>query len=325
MAAGSNSCGNPFAYGLCGWVPKMQQPASRLCYSVDDACAIAETGDLVLLSGHGFSTVLAELFSPSIWSHIGIVCKDGTGRAGLIEAVRHGDDVPTIGRLKKGQPTRLIGGVRVVDLRTKLERYRGYAVGIRHLRCKNEAELNYIRKILTDSCSNFLTRFHGNAYNGTWFDFVDARFRLRSSYEPSQYSLVCSDNSPLDRPFFCSELVAQIFMDARLLSLRNGRASQYLPDDFGENGGVKLQCPSHNITRPPDWGPVRFIAIPYAYRNLLDRLLTPTVTNDKSQPPPSTAPPLPVSQHSAPYGVSFSSSNRLQIYIPPDESQNMFL
>ena len=36
----------------------------------------------------------------------------------------------------------------MVDLRTKLERYRGYAVGIRAMRCKNAAELNVVRKLL---------------------------------------------------------------------------------------------------------------------------------------------------------------------------------
>ena len=265
------SCGNPFAYGLCGWVPVMQQPESKVRYTVDEAYSEADVGTIFLFSGHGFQTVLAEIFSPSIWSHMGLVCRGADGRLGLIESVRHADELPTLGVLKPWQKSPLIGGVRVVDLREKLEKYRGYAVAMRVLKCR-QSDKARITKILSCTIHEFLKRFHGNAYSSKIFDFVDARFRMRSVL--TEDDKVNSSFFPDDREFFCSEIVAQIFIDAGLLSPRLGRASQYLPDDFDENGGVALQCPKADVSKAPLWGPARFIAIPYAYENLLDRLFS---------------------------------------------------
>jgi len=323
MASSRKRCGNPCAGGLGGCVPRMQQPESILWYTAEEVCMVAGVGDILLFSGHGFATVLAEIFSPSNWSHIGIVCKDAKGRPGLIEAVRHEDDVPAIGSLKKGQKTPYIGGVRVVDLRTKLERYRGYAVGIRTLCCKNITELNVVRERLSKACLYFLQKFHGNSYNQKYFDFVDARFRIRRPVAKEQYELVTSQSSPQDRTFFCSELVAQILIDANLLSPRFGLASQYLPVDFGQNGGICLQSPCVEVTKPPQWKPVRFIAIPYAYQNLLDRVFQSSSSHPKEPPSISASPyqsltpQLPYSNKPMPYGSSSSSTTSI-----PHESQN---
>lgn len=300
------SCGNPFAYGLCGWVPVMQQPESKVRYTVDEAYSEADVGTIFLFSGHGFQTVLAEFFSPSIWSHMGLVCKGADGRLGLIEAVRHADDLPTLGVLKSWQKSPLIGGVRVVDLREKLEKYRGYAVAMRVLKCR-QSDKACVTKLLSCAIHKFLGRFHGNAYSSKLFDFVDARFRMRSAL--TEDDKTNSSFFPDDREFFCSELVAQIFIDVGFLSPRLGRASQYLPDDFDENGGVTLQCPRADISKAPMWGDARFVAIPYAYKNLLDRLFA---TSSRREPPVVTVlpgvelqpyityqPPLPLSPQSS--------------------------
>lgn len=318
----SKSCGNPCAYGLGGCVPRMQQPESILWYTAEEACMVADVGDILLFSGHGFATVLAEFFSPSNWSHIGIVCKDANGRPGLIEAVRHADDVPAIGILKASHNSPYIGGVRVVDLKTKLERYRGYAVGIRTLCYKNISELNIVRRHLSEACKYFLHKFHGNPYNQKYFDFVDARFRIRAPVEKEQYETITSASSSNDRAFFCSELVAQILMDAGILSPRYGLASQYLPVDFGQNGGIVLQCPSIEVTKAPQWKPVRFIAIPYAYQNLLDRLFKTGQTQKQQiqqDPPlvsmnPYQVEMLPYTTKAAASSSSSSSSSSFSHY-----------
>jgi len=225
-------------------MPSFSPPPNRLEFNVSDTCKVAKTGDIILFSGTSFNSKIIEWICPSVWSHIGIVFEDPQRPNDplIFESVDSSDHMS-----EALAPFKIRSGVRVVRLKEYLENYKGNAIAIRTLQCQKEyiSKLrNYMKRVLQDQ----ILAHNGKKYEKRLFEFVNARYRFFSSPKKTLDS------------FFCSELVAEVFMRAGLLeSDIQSCPSVFLPDDFGDTGNLKLCTPQCLTGTRIKFGPERFI------------------------------------------------------------------
>lgn len=176
-----------------------------------------KTGDLVLFSGRTLSSRLVRIFTGSRWSHIGMVVRlpDMPGTPLLWEATRPSK----VRDIFRGMPA---DGVQLVPLDDRVLSYEGH-VAIRRLQgVSPDAGRRRCLEQLMDAWRdrpyhNFVRRFFG--------------------------VLLCRDaGSPFRRGGFCSELVAEVYRQWRLLPA-DRPAHHYVPRDFcHEEGHPQLRA-----------------------------------------------------------------------------------
>lgn len=235
--------------------PMYRVPQTRYNLSVKDACCLARAGDLLLFNGCGTSSAMVRLFTPSRYSHVAIVIQmknDETGEIVpfLVEAVRHKDtNLDVCGKHS--------AGVRVVPMRERLETYRGYTLAIRTMMCR-KSYLARVSKFINGHLERFANEYMYRGYNHDWRDFFNARVPFfRNTEYGARY-----DKQDTRREFFCSELVAQCFIEAGMLDGMSASASSYSPDSFSEAGALSFTTPEELFGADIKYGPELFVDLP---------------------------------------------------------------
>lgn len=198
--------------------------------SVDLACTMVSSGDIVLFSGESQTSVAVTVFCGSKWSHVGIVyLPSDDAEPQLFESVKSPDKNIDLRTGKKAS------GVRIVSLRYALSSFKGHAVAIRTLSLpralmqeKRFSKTFY--KTMRTAMKESIDLYHGKPYEMRIFNFVMARFIFISIYEEMPEAL------------FCSELVALCLKRANVL-LCDRSSIQFIPEDFSAEGTVRPSCP----------------------------------------------------------------------------------
>ena len=98
-----------------------------------DAC---QTGDIVFWSGNSGESFTVRLCGmEEIWSHVGVVYIDPSGRKCLFESVRGYDPIDTFTGTRKDGP-------RLSDLKDKLDKYHGFFVALIKLYMEDQRRLH---------------------------------------------------------------------------------------------------------------------------------------------------------------------------------------
>ncbi len=200
-------------------------PTDEPYLSIDDACLIANNGDIFLFSGESQFSGLVTLFCGSQWSHIGIVYRPKDGQPLLFESVKSDED-----------PNKPVG-VRLLSLRESLQSFQGKSVALRCLcipaiSVQRDPDIVVRWRAHLLECMEECVRLHLNKkYEDRILNFIFARFTsLSINYETR------------DR-LFCSELVAICYQTMKILDSRHS-SIQFIPDDFCEAGEVHLSLPA---------------------------------------------------------------------------------
>lgn len=234
--------------------PMYRVPQERYNFSVNDACNLVRAGDLLLFNGCGASSALVRVFTPSRYSHVAIVFQMANSETNevvpfLIEAVRHKDNVTDV----CGEHSL---GVRVVPMKERIETYRGYTLAVRHLRCRKQM-LSKVSRFINEHLERFVNEYMYRGYNHDWRDFFNARIPFfRNTEYGARY-----DKQDTRREFFCSELVAQCFIQAGMLD-ETSAASSYSPDSFSEAGDLCVITPCALAGADLSYGPEMYVELP---------------------------------------------------------------
>lgn len=235
--------------------PMYRVPQGRYNFNVDDACRLVRAGDLLLFNGCGASSAMVRVFTPSRYSHVAIVFQMANSETKevvpfLIEAVRHKDNVVDV-------CDKHSFGVRVVPMRERIETYRGYTLAIRNLKCCKQM-LSKVSRFINEHLERFVNEYMYRGYNHDWRDFFNARIPFfRNTEYGARY-----DKQDKRREFFCSELVAQCFIEAGMLDGMAASASSYSPDSFSEAGNLEITTPCELAGADLSYGPEMYVELP---------------------------------------------------------------
>ncbi|MFY7868346.1 MAG: hypothetical protein ACOVQN_02510 [Exiguobacterium sp.] len=209
-------------------IPQKEAVPGSCSLTVDEACRIVRSGDIILFSGQSWTSLAVTLFCASQWSHIGIVYRPPGEEPLLFESIKTDDDGSPNIDVRTNQHR---VGVRLVNLRMLLNTFIGHAIAIRTL--MTPTSLNAFDEFdqhMTRTIFNCIEDYGYLPYEERWINFFLARYDF--------IRLSCSKFDSL----FCSELVALCYQKAGLFS--GSRSSlQYLPDDFSQVGHVRLSYP----------------------------------------------------------------------------------
>ena len=198
--------------------------------SIQDACLLARSGDLLLISDTSINARLINEICAARWSHAAIIYRDPNrhnGRPCIFEAVMHaGEEIDVI---KKRKAT----GVRLIDMEAYLNRFKGNAVAMRMLVTNSAYTIHKdVGKFTTSMMAQMVDRYHGKPYETRWSEFILARFPIipRTSESPSA--------------FFCSQLVAWCYINMGLIDGKSMASGHFLPEEFSSTGDLELRYPS---------------------------------------------------------------------------------
>ena len=197
-----------------------------------------QTGDIILFSGDSIISSIIRLTTFSRYSHIGIVLKNpdfllnGEKLEGLY--LLHSDG-PYSQDLETGS---YIYGVQISLLEDKIKSYNGL-IGYRKLK---SVDGNYDNDYMKKHIGKIYTHISSRPYNLSMTSF------LKAIYNSSYY---CKDDKPKEHfdllpcvesnlrtgsyGFFCSSLVAFIYMSLGYISLDNFDWVNCIPDFFAKN------------------------------------------------------------------------------------------
>lgn len=236
-------------------MPSRREPQSSLAMTVEDACRVARTGDLLLFSGVSLTSWLIEWISASQYSHLAMVVENPTDptKPFLLESVDHAGDQPDV-VVKKP-----CAGVRLMDMRTSLNSYEGNAIALRAL-CTDGSQVARLRDHMNSVTRALFPSLHRKPYEHHWLEFVIARTRWCSSlYKETPEA------------FYCSELIAHLYAAAGLLDPLQCSPSLYLPDNFCATSDIELCTPKGFVKRC--WLSKEFqLVIPLAKPAIHDRI-----------------------------------------------------
>lgn len=118
--------------GIMGCVPSV--PENEQMYTLDQIKNSAETGDIILFSGHGPISSCVRLFSHSVWSHVALIYRDNDGRVFIWECSQDDKLHDNISGIKKR-------GARLVLWEEMFGGgYDGFFIALRKLRWNTELE-----------------------------------------------------------------------------------------------------------------------------------------------------------------------------------------
>jgi hypothetical protein len=168
-----------------------------------------QVGDVIISSSTNDLQVKIQRFISSQWTGVSIVIPAVDGdRLTLLESTQ----IPICEDLISG---RTIGGVGVIDLQQKLDRYQGKLFHRSLIPPLDRDRINLLRQ--------FVDLTWGKPFNHSPYYLARATYRRNSP------------QSSLDR-FFCAELVATAYQYLGILTLppQGRNASNYLPGDFSQ-------------------------------------------------------------------------------------------
>lgn len=180
---------------------------------VEEYIATARTGDVILWSSSGFEATMVKLFSDSYYSHIGIVLVLDTplhpGESG--KYFFHSPSGP-VRSLKDclSEPPVSKEGPQMNDLVTVLDRCRGAkSIEIRRMHMDSTVQHPWADGVLTTSTSSTL-RFAEHEHTKLYEQDKLELFRAACTF--------FGENERDLSSYFCSELVAETFIRAKLLN-----------------------------------------------------------------------------------------------------------
>lgn len=173
-----------------------------------------KTGDLVLFSGHSLASRIVRIFTGSHWSHIGIVVRlpEMPQTPLLWEATR----ASKVSDINHGKP---FDGVQLVTLDDRVASYQGL-IAIRRLQgVTTGAEAR-------ERLENLIEGWREKPYRNFVHQHVRAWMGL-------------SQSRTFQHGGFCSELVAEVYRQWRLLP-QERPARNYVPRDFSSEQDLAL-------------------------------------------------------------------------------------
>lgn len=177
-----------------------------------------QTGDIVLFSGHGWISRLIQAGTFSQWSHVGVVIRmpDRYDAVMLLEST-------TMSKANDIISGRAIRGVSLVQLSERVRRYGG-DVGIRRL-INIERDDSFI-----SAFAKLRHELHGRAYPSGYWELIK-----------SAIDIPFFKNKRNLKTVFCSELVAEAYMRAKVLSRYKMPSNEYTPADFAKMTSHTMQ------------------------------------------------------------------------------------
>lgn len=241
------------------FVPQFQIPYDQATYTVDALCGwenpdtgewidgIALTGDIILMAGDDASSNAVRLFTPSVWSHVAIVVKQGH-EVYLLESVRVIDRVPSY---RADNVREFSNGVRVVRLRDKMEHYHGHAIAIRHLAYINLETQRTLEAHLNNVVHEMQRLYLGMPYDSQPLDFINIKLwfwtKQREETDPCK---------KYKHGLFCSSLVAEFFLMAGMVPKHLCQeATCFSPESFSDTGEFYPVFPTRLLERKDGTGP----------------------------------------------------------------------
>lgn len=179
-----------------------------------------KTGDIVLFSGRCKVARLIQILTLCRWSHVGMVIIDGNYDTPLVYESTHNDRVPGLDIKKRTQ------GVQVVKLTDRLKGYHGEMAVMRLL----DNEFNDVSLRRLDSLRK---EFKGKPFEKNIRQAFMSMFKW--------YRLEKDITS-----LFCSELVAQCYIELGLLDIHPS-SNNYTPADFARK---RLKLLSGHLSDP---------------------------------------------------------------------------
>lgn len=203
------------------------------------------SGDIILFSGKGsfFSSVVRHMQKPSPWTHVGMIFRNPHFKRQAFNTSNCGDCETEFYVLQStfdrfpldytSSPPREKTGPKLTPLSTVLGSYNGYAVAFRYLDYKFKNDEN-IKRTFELNIWNFLLghfmKVHGNkTYERNWFELF---------YSASQNNIQENPSS-----FFCSELVAQFYIEFGLLPINFEYPNNFNMFSFSSSVKLPLQDP----------------------------------------------------------------------------------
>ena len=189
--------------------------------------SVARTGDIILWSSSGYASMGIQVMTGSYYSHMGIVLKLSAGvHAG--ESGLYFYHAPSKGISKLvdhfSNPPRSKGGPQLNDLRTLLDTCRyAKSIEVRRMQVAPGIEHEWSTGVLDINTSKtvaFARSEHSKVYERNIGEL------MRSAYDGPG-----GENEENLSSYFCSELVAQVLKEARVLDTR-APSNEFLPVDF---------------------------------------------------------------------------------------------
>nr|QBK86261.1 MAG: permuted papain-like amidase [Marseillevirus LCMAC102] len=173
--------------------------------SVDDVFQKIENGDIILMAGNTVGERTCRKFADSVFSHVGLLFREIHPETGV--------DIVYIWDCDLGQKSK--EGVRVMPLRDKLRRYKGYRIAA-------------LKKLVVSSPAKRPTQ---EDIIGVFPKYVEKKFdnKILSWWVANwgwMYDKVKNPNT-----MFCSELVAATLQDLGILK-KNKVSAWYHPGNF---------------------------------------------------------------------------------------------
>ena len=217
-----------FFHFFQSFIPSKHISSSNCSFSIDDACNIVRSGDLVLISENEMSSRLVTTFCASQWSHVGIIYRplDTDDEEPLLfEAVRVPDQLDVITK-------NYSGGVRLINFRNFLNTFKGNTVCIRLLGTSQKLDVSFkLEEHMTNIIHRMIDTYHGKPYEDRWMEFFFA------------WGSVIYNRCETVDSFFCSELVAWCYINAGIFNPQCKPASSFLPHCFSDTGSVTVIYP----------------------------------------------------------------------------------
>ncbi|KAK3273858.1 hypothetical protein CYMTET_17930 [Cymbomonas tetramitiformis] len=207
----------------------ISDPPAEATVTYSELLPQLQTGDLVLFSGATVSGAVIKLFSNSRFSHVGIVIKDvhefdpdeafvwesSTNKAGLTDVVS--------GEVRHG--------VELLSLEAKVNSGWYDEVAIRHLMVPEDK-----RRGIATTLRRIQKEWQGRPYEISRLEMLNAIVDIEG--------VKMFENTKDLSSLFCSELVAEAYMELGLLSTELP-SNEYVPEDFASAKLSQLLNGSH--------------------------------------------------------------------------------
>lgn len=192
----------------------------------------ATSGDIVLFSGSGnYSNGIKSVSYFTIFTHVGIIIRKSPTEAPLLlESTLETTPYDTFTKSYKS-------GVKLVDVREKIEKYGGYAIAYRKLHTGGGKGSHDIREKWTSVLLEFAEKNIHKPYEQDMGQLVGSVFGANTEEDTSS--------------FFCTELVAKALIVINVIIESAESTNNYKLVDFASNGLF--------IREPYSFGKLRFI------------------------------------------------------------------
>lgn len=187
-----------------------------------DICEGLESGDIVLFTGRSslFSCMIRCFQAPLQWTHIGLIFRDPHDQS-LWLLQSNNEHIPYNYYYDDTRPWPK-RGVKLSPLLDAMNSYEGYTIAVRKMLHSQRNNYTFKNRIWME-LKYFMDKHRDKDYEKNWCELFGAAFKMNQREDQSS--------------FFCTELVAQFYMDYDYIS-RERLSNNYNLWDFSSSGDL---------------------------------------------------------------------------------------